>query len=58
MSFIPINERIRILRPKGKFYNTTLNNIHATIEEKMEEKKLNFMTIFKKYMIAYRNMIL
>ena len=39
MSFTPISERICILRLKGKFYNTTLINVHAPTEEKMEEEK-------------------
>jgi len=42
MSFTPINERIRILRLKGKFHNITLINVHALTEEKMEEEKDKF----------------
>ena len=42
MSFTPINERICILRLKGKFPNITLINVHAPTEEKMEEKKDKF----------------
>jgi len=39
MSFTPINERICILRLKGKFHHITLINVHAPTEEKMEEEK-------------------
>jgi len=58
MSFTAINERICILRPKGKFHNITLINVHAPTEEKMEEKRINFVMIFKKHMIEQRSMIL
>ena len=42
MSFTPINERICILRLKGKFHNITLINVQAPTEEKMEEEKNQF----------------
>jgi len=42
MSFTPINERICIIRLKGKFYNTALINVHAPTEEEMEEEKDKF----------------
>jgi len=42
MSFTPINERIYILRLKGKFHNITLINVHVSTEEKMEEEKDKF----------------
>jgi len=42
MSFTPINERISILRLKGKFHNITLINVHAPTEEMMEEEKDKF----------------
>jgi hypothetical protein len=38
MFFTPINERICMLRLKGKFHNITLINVHALTEEKIEEK--------------------
>jgi exonuclease III len=41
-SFTPINERMCILRLKGKFHNITLINVHAVTEEKMEEEKDKF----------------
>jgi hypothetical protein len=57
MPFTPINIRICTLRLKGKLHYKTLINFHAPTEEKME-KKINSMMIFKKHVIAYRNMIL
>jgi exonuclease III len=42
MSFTPINERICMLRLKGKFHNITLINVHAPTEEKIEEEKVKF----------------
>jgi len=42
ISFTPLNERICILRLKGKFYNITLINVHAPTEQKMEEEKDKF----------------
>jgi len=42
MSFTPINERICTLGLKGKFHNTTLINVHALTEEKLEEEKDKF----------------
>jgi len=42
MSFTPINERICVLRLKGKFHNTTLINVHALTKGKMEEEKNKF----------------
>jgi len=42
MSFTPINERICILRLKGKFRNITLINVRAPTEEKVEEEKYKF----------------
>jgi len=42
MSFSPINERICILRIKGKFHNITLINVHASTEEKIEEENDKF----------------
>jgi endonuclease/exonuclease/phosphatase family metal-dependent hydrolase len=38
MSFTPINERICMLRLKGKFHNITLINVHSPTEEQIEEK--------------------
>jgi len=42
MSFTPINERICILRLKGKFHKITLINVLAPTEEKMKEEKEKF----------------
>jgi len=48
MSFTPVNERICILRLKGKFHYITLINVHAPTEEKMEEEKDKFYDELKK----------
>lgn len=39
IGFMPINERLCILRVKGKFFNMSLINIHAPTEDKVDEDK-------------------
>jgi hypothetical protein len=48
MSFTPINERICMLRLKGKFHNITLINVRAPTEEKTGEEKVKFYDVLQR----------
>ena len=39
LDFKPVNERLSVLRIKGKFYNYSIINVHLPTEEKTEEEK-------------------
>jgi len=45
LGFEPISDRICKLKVKGKFYNMTLINVYAPMEDKEEKSKSNFMRI-------------
>jgi hypothetical protein len=41
-NFIPINERLCVIRIKGRFFNYSLINIHAPTNDSEEEAKDQF----------------
>jgi hypothetical protein len=41
-NFTPINERLRVIRIKGRFFNYSLINIHAPTNDSEEEAKDQF----------------
>jgi hypothetical protein len=57
MEYKLINERICVLRIRGRFFNTTYISIHAATEEKDTEEKINFMRIWNKHTMKPQRMI-
>jgi hypothetical protein len=43
INFTPINERLCVIRIKGKIFNYSHSNIHAPTNDSEEEAKINFM---------------
>lgn len=48
LNFNPINERISVLRIKGKFFNCSLINVHAPTEMKPDEEKDTFYALLER----------
>ncbi|KAJ4437536.1 hypothetical protein ANN_17681 [Periplaneta americana] len=48
LNFNPINERISVLRIKGKFFNCSLINVHAPTEMKPNEEKDTFYALLER----------
>ena len=56
LRFETISERISKFRIKGKFYNITLINIYAPMEDKEEDVKGQFMRNYRGLRTEYQNM--
>ena len=49
LGFEPISDHICKLRVKGKFYDMTVINIYAPVEDKEEDIKSNFMRNYREF---------
>lgn len=42
IGFEAVNQRICLIRIRGKFFNYSFINVHASIEEKLKDEKESF----------------